>query len=393
MGNEVFQKAKGLMEYVMKLRRQIHQNPELGLKEYETAALIKQELESYGVEVVPISAETGVLGILRGEKEGGNTVTAFRADIDALPILEQTGLPYASKNTGVMHACGHDGHTAILLGTAKLLSSMRDRFSGTVKFIFQPGEETLFGAKEMVKAGVLENPDVDIIVALHAWPFIETGKIGIWPGPYQASGDKFSVKIYGGGGHGAYPHKSKDPLLAANHAVIALQSIVSRQINAIDSTVLSVCTFHAGNAFNVIPEEVEFTGTVRCHNKEVRNSMEKRMEKILKGIVEAFDCNYELDYQYGVPMVVNNPEVLDLLAEAATQAIGENSVETLPGPVMGSEDFSLYLEKVPGAFVRLGNTNPGEEEISVHNDRFNFNDDAIPYGMSTLTQFVLNKNI
>lgn len=393
MASEVMQKALEVQDYVIKIRRWLHQNPELGMEEVETTALVKRELESMGIEVVPLETKVGVLGILKGEKEGSETVTAIRADMDALPIQEQTGLPYASRKDGIMHACGHDGHTAILLGVAKLLSSFRDRFSGTVKFIFQPGEEVLVGAKSMVAAGVLENPKPDTVVALHCWPYVEVGKIGVWPGPYMASADKFTVKITGSGGHGAYPHKAKDSLLAAAHAVVALQSIVSRQIDALDKVVVSVCTFHAGKAFNVIPEEVTFGGTVRCHDQEVRKAIPDKMEQVLQGVAASFGVRAELDYVWGLPATVNEPEVIELITKAADEVLGEGCVEQLDRPAMSSEDFSIYLEKIPyGAFFRLGNTNPEEEPIHAHNDHFNFNDQAIPVGVAVLTQFVLNKN-
>jgi amidohydrolase/hippurate hydrolase len=392
LGNLIFEKAKALKADVTVLRQQIHQNPELGMKEYNTTALIKKELKSYGVEIVPIAAETGVLGIIKGEKTGSDAVTALRADIDALPILEKTGVPYASANSGAMHACGHDGHTAVLLGTARLLSSMRNQFSGTVKLIFQPGEETLSGAKAMVKAGVLDNPRVESLAALHAWPYLPAGKIGVRVGPYHASADYFKAKIIGTGGHGGYHHKGTDCLLAATEAVGALQSIVSRQLNAIDNTVLSVCTIHGGTAFNIIPTEVEFTGTVRCHNMAIRNSMKDRMDKIIGHVAEAFGCSHEFEYIQGIPMTINDPDVTNQLAEATVQALGEEYLVELAEPVMGSEDFSLYQELVPkSAFIRIGNSVDGKE-IPVHTDQFNFNDDAIPYGIAVLTQFVLNRN-
>ncbi|MGI6575330.1 MAG: M20 metallopeptidase family protein [bacterium] len=394
MKSEVLQKAEEIKGYLTKLRQHLHQNPELGMKEVETTALLKKELQDMGIEIIPLDLEVGVLGILRGEKEGSNKVTALRADIDALPIQEATGLPYASQKEGVMHACGHEGHTISLLGAAKLLSSMRDQFSGTVKFIFQPGEETLLGARAMVKAGVLENPQVDAIIMLHAWPFVEVGKIAVIAGPFQAAADKFFIKIKGSGGHGAYPHKSRDPLLTASHAVVALQSIVSRQIDAIDSVVLSVCNFQAGKAFNVIPEEVTLGGTVRTFNQAVRESIEGRMREILHGVTKAFGCSYELEYEYGIPAVVNHPEVIELIREAAKDAIGEENVEDFPRPIMTSEDFSVYLQEVPfGAGFRLGVGKPGEgEPVALHNPLFNFNDDALPIGAAVFTQFVLNFN-
>jgi len=393
MERQILQKAMDIHNYITEIRRHIHQNPEIGMEEVETTSLVKRELEKMGVEVVPLNTKVGVLGILKGEKEGSNTVTALRADMDALPIKEQTGLPYASLKDGIMHACGHDGHTAVLLGVAKLLSSLRKEFSGTVKFIFQPGEEVLIGAKSMVAAGVLENPKPDTIVALHSWPYLEIGKIGVWPGAYMASADKFTVTMTGSGGHGAYPHKAKDPLLAAAYGVISLQNIVSRQIDALEKVVVSVCTINAGKAFNVIPEEVVFTGTVRCHNQEIRESIPAQMEQILNGVAASFGVNVQLDYIFGLPPTINDPEVIDLISKAATEVLGEGHVEQLERPAMSSEDFSIFLEQVPyGAFFRLGNTNPGETPVYAHNDHFDFNDKAIPIGIAVLTQFVLNKN-
>ncbi len=393
MESEILQKASELKEYLTKTRRHIHRHPELGFKEFETTSLVKKELESMRVEVVPLKTETGVLGILRGEKKGSDVVTALRADMDALPIVEQTGLPYASRNEGVMHACGHDGHTAGLLGVAKLLSSMKDSFSGTVTLVFQPAEEVLGGAKCMVESGVLEDPKVDTIIALHGWPSLEVGKIGVFSGPYMASADRFAVKITGSGGHGAYPHISADPLLAAAHAVVALQDIVSREIDALDSVVISVCTLNGGKVFNVIPEEVRFSGTVRCLNESVRKTIEERMDRIIKGITSTFGCRYELEYLYKVPMLINDPEVINLVSEAANNVLGEGHVVHSDRQAMGSEDFSIFINNVAhGAFFRLGVTNPGEEQMKLHNGHFNFNDEALTIGVAVLTQFVLLKN-
>lgn len=393
MSNEIWAKANELKDYFTDIRRQIHQHPELGGKETHTADLIRRELSSCGIEIVPFAVPTGVVGLLYGKKAGPDQVTALRADIDALPIVEKTGLPYSSQQTGIMHACGHDGHTAMLLGAAKLLSTMTDQFSGTVKFVFQPGEETLSGAKDMVTAGVLENPPVDSMAAVHSWPHLPVGVLGTWKGPYYASADAFSVKIIGGSGHGAYPHKSNDSLLTAAQIVVALQNITSRQLNAIDNTVLSVCTFHGGTAFNIIPEFVEFGGTVRCHNSDIRRSMPDKMEKIIKNMAEAFGCKYEFTYNFAVPVVKNDHEIVDLLAAAAAQTAGEGFVTELPGPVMGSEDFGMYSEKIErSAILRLGVGNDQNAHIPLHNERFDFNDDAIPYGIALFTQYVLNKN-
>ena len=390
---DIKSKADAMKDELVKIRRHIHQHPELGMKEYETTKLVKEELKKAGVPIKDIGTETGVLAILKGEKKGPNTVTALRADMDALPIKEMTGLDYASQNEGIMHACGHDGHTTMLLGAAKLLNTMKDQFSGTVKFIFQPGEETLLGAKSMVEAGVLEDPAVDNILALHCWPAVDVGKIGFWRGPYQASADKFTVKVIGFGGHGAYPHKSTDPVLAASTAVVQFQNIVSRQIDALESTVISICMINGGRAFNVIPEEVSFCGTVRCHNNEVRLGIKDKMDTIMQGIAKSFGVKYELDYEWGIPPTANDPEVVDAVIEAAKKVLGEDKIEQLKNPVMGAEDFSMYLEKVPrGAFIRVGIASPGEKPVVHHNDHYNFNDDAIPVGVSLFTQYVLDQN-
>ncbi len=393
MGKEIFEKANEIKDYVTQLRRHIHKHPELGFQEYETTKLIKKELESYGVEVLALDIPTGAVGILKGTKDGPDTVTAIRADIDALPIVEKTGLEYASVNEGIMHACGHDGNTAILLGTAKLLSRMTDQFSGTVKFIFQPAEETLKGAKAMIEAGALENPKVDSMVALHAWAYLPAGVIGKWKGAYHASADSFSIKIIGESGHGSRPHEQSDSLLTAAHIVVGLQNIVSRQISALESAVLSVCTFNGGTAVNVIPQSVNLTGTVRTHSKEIRESMPNKMEKIIKNTAEAFGCEYEFIYDWGVPRTFFDPEIVDIFTEGIVEAVGEDYVTDLPGPHMGSEDFALFNEKIPSsALFRLGNANPNGEVIPTHSDIFNFNDDAIPYGITAFTQFVLKKH-
>lgn len=313
--------------------------------------------------------------------------------MDALPVVEQTGLAYASRNEGVMHACGHDGHTSVLLGVAKLLTSMRDRFSGKVKLLFQPAEETLGGAKSMVEAGVLENPKVDTVVALHDWPGVETGKIGVFSGAYMASADKFTVKIRGKGGHGAYPHKSSDPVLAAAHAVVAFQDIVSREIDALDHVVISVCSLNGGKAFNVIPEEVTFTGTVRCQNESIRETIGRRMDRIMSGIAMTFGCSYDLEYVDGVPPLINDTGTIDLVVKAAETVLGKGHVVQLDQPAMSSEDFSIMINHVNhGAFFRLGITDPGDNPKVLHNDHFDFNDEALPTGIAVLTQFVLLKN-
>ena len=394
MSKEIFVKAEKLKGELTKIRRDIHQHPELAFQEIRTTALIKEELKKSGITIMPLKSQTGVVGLLTGEKiSKTEPVTALRADMDALPIQEQTGLEYQSVNKGIMHACGHDGHTAILLGVAKLLSLMKERFSGIVKFIFQPAEEVFGGARLMIKEGALANPSVDNIVALHSEPLIEVGKIGVYDGGYMASADKFTIKVLGKGAHGAYPHKSADPVLTSVQVVVALQEIISRELDALDKTVISICVIKGGTAFNIIPETVSLVGTVRSHNPGVRNTIKERMERIIKGVTSAYRCDYQFEYEFCVPPLINNPQVNKSIVKAAKKTLGEGRVEILNSPAMSSEDFSVYLEKVPnGALFRLGITSLGKEPCVLHNDHFSFNDDAIPYGVAVLTQLVLDLN-
>jgi amidohydrolase len=390
MTHELLERAKELEGWMTGLRRTIHRNPELGLQEHQTTKLVKTELEKIGIPVKDIGIETGVLGLLEGT--GPGPVTGLRADMDALPLTERTGLDYASQNKGIMHACGHDGHTAMLLGAAKMLSEMKDRFGGLVKFIFQPAEEGLGGAAKMVEAGVLKNPDVTTVVALHGWPYLEVGKIGVCNGPFTASADKFSITVHGQGGHGAYPHKAVDPVLAACHLVAALQQVASRQIDPVDNIVVSVCKINGGTTNNVIPETVSLAGTVRCHEDSVRSTIEERMRHIAEGVCSGFGCSCTLEYGYGTPRVVNDADVMGRVARAAVDVLGEGAAVELR-PAMGAEDFSrLVNETGRGGFFRLGIGVPGQEPVSLHNDHFNFNDAALPVGAAMFTRIILSSH-
>ena len=379
--------AREQLEYWTNTRRQLHQHPEIGFEEVETTALIKRELEKIGVEICPLAIDTGVMAIIRGTKPGQGKTIALRADIDALPIQEQTGLPYASVRQGVMHACGHDGHTTVLLGAAKQIFETRDQFSGIVKLLFQPAEERLHGARSMIAAGVLESPAPELILGIHGGTETPIGKIGVWSGPFMASADQFTVRITGQGGHAAYPHRNKDPLLAAAHAVVAIQSIAAREIDAIDKFVLSVCEFHAGTAFNITPADAVITGSVRCHDSKTRESVPDRIDRLVGGITSALNCTHKLEYVFGIPGVANDPAVVQTLTTAAIETIGGENVIQLERPLMGSEDFAFFLEMVPGAIFRLGVGNaPGQV---LHNPLFNFPDEALPVGIATMTAFAL----
>jgi amidohydrolase/hippurate hydrolase len=387
---ELKKKAEAMSDHMTALRRRIHTNPELGFQEKETTALVRKELSSLGVVLAPLDLDTGVVGLLKGRRRGPEAVTALRADMDALPIAEKTGLAYASQTPGVMHACGHDGHVAMLLGAAGLLSAMQDAFSGTVKFLFQPAEELLTGAKRLIDAKCLKDPEVDRLVAVHGWPDMDVGKIGVYPGPYMASADRFEVSIQGAGGHGGYPHRTRDPVIAAAHSVVALQSIISRETDPLDQAVLSVCTLSAGRAFNVIPDQALLGGTVRCLERRVRADLQKKMMRVVEGVPRAFGCEGRLDWTELVPPLVNDSETSRMISEAGEAVLGQGCVERLPGPVMGSEDFAAYLQHVPrGALFRVGLKRAGCAAKPLHHSGFDFNDEALSVGASVLAGFVL----
>ncbi len=282
MDKALKEKIAGMRDWLIEIRRTIHSHPELGFEEVETAKLISEWLERFGLDVKKGVAKTGVVGLLTGGAPG--KTVALRADMDALPIDEATGVPYASKIKGKMHACGHDAHVTILLGVAKFFSSIRDQVKGNIKWIFQPGEEGFGGGRVMVEEGVLDDPKVEGVFAAHVFPFLSTGKVGISEREAMASSDKFTLRIIGKGGHGAYPHVTRDPILAAGHVITQIQSIVSRNVNPLDSAVVSFGAVHGGRAYNVIPDEVELTGTVRSLNPQVREELKSRIERITRGV-------------------------------------------------------------------------------------------------------------
>ncbi len=385
----LMERARDLQPRLTRIRREIHQNPEIGFQEIATTERIRCELAGLGVEILPLNLGTGLVGLLRGERGGPGPVTALRADLDALPVTERTGLPYASRNARVMHACGHDGNITMLLGAAQLLSENREQFSGAVKFLFQPAEEIFGGAEAMIEAGCLREPTVDRMVALHGWPDIEVGKVGVQAGPHMASADRFEIRVRGAGGHGAYPHLARDPVTAAAHVVTALQTVISRETSPMDRAVLSVCTLEAGTAFNVIPDEVVLGGTARCENESVRAAIREKVDRVVRGTAGAMGCEGGTAWTGLVPPLVNDETACREIAGAAEDVLGPGAVEA-PGLTMGSEDFALFLEQVPrGALVRIGLKEPGREAMRLHNDRFDFNDDALPVGAALLARLVL----
>jgi amidohydrolase len=381
--------AHALFEYTQSMRRDFHIHPELGFQEYRTAGIVAKELTSLGLEVHSGVCETGVVALLEGSKPG--SVVLIRADMDALPIREETGTSYTSQNPGVMHACGHDGHTAVLLTVAKILSAHRDQFSGTVKFMFQPAEEGMGGAERMIEAGVLDNPKVNFALALHVWNEKPVGWIGIAAGPVMAGAEIFKIRVIGKGGHGAVPHLAVDPILASAQIVSALQGVVARNIAPLSTAVVSVCTIHGGETFNVIPPVVEMTGTIRTFEPAVRNCVLQRVEKIVHSISEGMGCKAEMDIQTLTPATINHPEIAERVQRVACQLFSDLDIDVANNVTMGSEDFSFVLDKVPGCFFFIGSANHKNGlDAGHHHPRFDFDETALPSGAALMAASIMD---
>ncbi|WP_305989558.1 M20 aminoacylase family protein [Roseibium sp. MMSF_3544] len=365
-------------------RRDLHENPEVLYETVRTAGKVAELLESFGVDEVTTGiGKTGVVGVIKGRNGGTGRTIGLRADMDALPIEEETQKPYASKVPGKMHACGHDGHTAMLLGAAKYLSETRN-FDGTVVVIFQPAEEGGAGAKAMIDDGLMTRWPIDEVYGMHNYPGMPIGEFAIRKGPIMAATDEFKITVTGKGGHAAKPHQTIDPVVAGAKIVSALQTIASRNADPLDSVVVSVTVFNAGSAFNVIPQEAVLRGTVRSLNPEMRDLAEQRMEGIVKSIAEAFDATAELHFRRGYPVTANHDEQTDFAAEIAEGIAGEGKVNRNIAPMMGGEDFSYMLEERPGAFIFAGNG----DSAGLHHPEYDFNDDLIPVGCSYWVKLV-----
>ncbi len=369
-------------------RRNIHEHPELLYDVHRTAAFVAERLTEFGCdEVVTGLGRTGVVGVIKGRKPAVNgdiKGIGLRADMDALPLDEETGLPYASKTPGKMHACGHDGHTAMLLGAARYLAETRN-FAGDAVVIFQPAEEGGAGAAAMLEDGLLERFAIDQVYGMHNGPGIPIGSFAIRPGPIMASTDAVNIRIEGLGGHAARPHKSIDSVLVGAQLITALQSIVSRSVDPLESAVVSMCEFHAGNARNVIPQTAELRGTVRALTAEVRQLVEKRVREVVAGVAQMTGAKIDLNYERGYPVVVNHASQTDVAIRAAKEVAGDANVEEMP-PLMGGEDFAYMLEQRPGAFIFCGNG----DTAGLHHPAYNFNDDAIVFGTSYWIKLVEN---
>ena len=365
-------------ERVIKIRRDLHQIPETADTEVKTSGYVAEYLQKEGLEVRTGIAKFGVLGLLKTGQPGPTLM--IRADMDALPLQEQTGLPFISTHDGVMHACGHDAHMAIGLGAATVLNQIREELNGTIKFVFQPAEEGPGGAKPMIDAGVMENPKVDYAIGCHVWPEIPEGTIGVRAGVFLAAMDRYDLKIIGRGGHGAMPHLCVDALEVGTQVVSALQRIASRHINPLEPVVVTVGSFHAGTAFNIIPSEAALSGTTRTFDQSIWHSWEKRLEKVIRGVCESMGADYEFKFSQGYPPTINDDGMTDLVRRCAAEVVGSEKIIEAP-KTMGGEDMSFFLQKAKGCFYALGAGFKGS--VPVHNPKFNFNEDILALGVET----------
>lgn len=373
----ILNRAAEMQEEIAGWRRELHTIPELNFDLFKTSAFVAEKLRSFGCDDVATGiAKTGVVGIIRGNLGAGATI-GLRADMDALPIMEASGVPHASKHPGAMHACGHDGHTAMLLGAARYLAETRN-FAGTVAVIFQPAEEGGGGGNVMVKEGIMERFDIGKVFGMHNMPGLDVGEFAMRPGPIMAATAEFTITIKGKGGHAAMPHRNIDPIVATSQIVMAFQTIVSRSADPIESLVVSVTKFHAGDAYNVIPAQAQIAGTVRTLKNEVAALARERIHDICAGIAAATGTEVIIDYDANYPVTFNHADETVFAGDVAASVAGEAKVQRSVAPTMGGEDFSYMLQARPGAFVFLGNGNTA----TLHNPAYDFNDEAIPHGVS-----------
>jgi amidohydrolase len=366
------------------LRRDLHAHPELGFEEHRTVQVVTTELDRLGVEYHSGVGRTGVVAVIRGQRNDTGRSIGLRADMDALPMHEENEFAHASRFKGRMHGCGHDGHTTMLLGAARYLAATR-RFDGTAYLIFQPGEEGFAGGKAMIDDGLFERFPADSIYALHNWPGLPPGTIAVRPGPMMAAADRIEIHIEGRGGHGAHPHIAVDPVLVAGHIITAAQSIVARNVSPIDTAVVSLCAMHAGNlaAMSVIPRDARLVGTVRTFRPQTQDAIERRLNELVHSIAAAFGATATLKYERVYPATINSEREAEFAAKVADALIGPGNVVRDLEPSMGSEDFSFMLQHRPGAYARLGQGG-AEGGCFLHNSRYDFNDAVIPLGSGYL---------
>lgn len=381
---------EGMTEEMVEVRRQIHRHPELSHEESKTTEFVRELLSGTSMEWRDPGTPTGLVGLMHGGA-GDGPVLMLRADLDALPLNEETGLPFASEQTGVMHACGHDIHTTVLVGTALALDRIRDEWRGTVKFVFQPSEEKEGGAPELIDGGVLEDPKPDHAVCLHTWPITDAGKIGIRPGPMTAANDSFVVTVTGTGGHGAHPETAIDPIPVSEDIIDSFQRIISRNLSPFDPAVITAGQIHGGTADNVIAKEVMFSGTIRTLAPNTRDYVKKRMEEIAFHTAAASGAEANVTFSGGTPPVINDGPLVHVLERSLIKSVGGENIDHLEVPSMGSEDFAYYLEQVPGLLFRLGTGNDEDSRtrVGLHSPEIVFDERSIPTGIAAMSGFAL----
>jgi len=384
MTKQIRTEIETIKDTIISTRRDIHKHPELAFNELRTSKLVAERLMSMGIDVQMNVGKTGVVGTLKGENEG--QTIALRADMDALPMQETSEVSYKSINEGIMHACGHDGHTAMLLGTAEALSKMSNKLNGTVKFFFQPAEEGQGGARYMIEEGVLNG--VDAAYGIHLWNYQEYGTIGVKPGPIMAAADIFEITINGKGGHGAAPQGTKDAVVIASHLIQTMQTIVSRNTNPIESTVVTIGQINGGYNFNIIADSVILKGTTRAYTEENRQLIKQRLKEIIEGTEKTFGVKIDLDYEDGYPPTINDSLAAENLLKAAEKIVGDGA--GYPYLSMGGEDFSYFLQKVPGCYFLVGSAPKGQEPLSVphHCSHFDIDERALLIGSSVYLQLI-----
>lgn len=386
--SEVKRLGEKYLQHMINLRETIHMYPEDGFSEFTTSKIIIEELEKLGIKVQKNVAKTGVVGLIEG-KYPGKTVL-LRVDMDALKIQEQADVEYKSKIDGMMHACGHDGHVAGLLGAAMILNELKDNLHGNVKLVFQPAEERDGGALPMIEEGVLENPKVDAAFAAHLWGYLNEGEVHLKEGPMMASPDIFNIKVIGKGGHGAVPQESIDPIVITCQIVNSLQTIVSRKINPLDPVVITCGRIQGGDCHNVIPNEVELEGTIRTFNEETRNWVPKVMEDLIRGITTSQGAAYEFKYEPKYPALINDKYMTSFAKESLKKVVGEENVFDLKEPNMGGEDFAYFAQKVPSAFIFVGIANNKSEPVIHHNPYFKWDSKNVGILAQSLSQIAID---
>ncbi len=383
MSDMIKTKITKLVPELVEIRRHLHMHPELGFEEIQTAKFVAELLRRIGISPTEGVGKTGVVGLIEG-KSAGKTIL-IRADMDALPIEEQTEVEYKSRTYGKMHACGHDGHMAILLGAATILQDMRSELNGNVKLVFQPCEESITGAQAMIDDGVLDNPKVDAAIALHGWSGLPLGQVGLRSGVIMASADSFNLTITGKGGHAAYPQDCIDPIYIGSLIIQALQGLVSRESSINDPAVVTIAKIDAGTSHNIIPETAKLYGTVRTLNESKRQRIKRRLEEVIVGITKAFNAKVEIEFLHNCPATINDTRLVQLIEEVALDSFGPNGVGAIQNPSMGAEDFSYFAQKVPSVMFHLG---LGEHPIC-HNPSFDFVDETIPIGVEVFVKTAL----